>query len=73
MLESMRVAPGHRRNGAGNALAAEFFAWAQHHHANYHRVTAYTANEPALAFYRAHGFAPFESTLHAPGHPPRSA
>ncbi|WP_020658718.1 GNAT family N-acetyltransferase [Amycolatopsis benzoatilytica] len=67
VLESMRVAPGHRRSGLGTALADEFAAWARDNAADYLSVTAYAANESALAFYRARGFVPFESTLHAPG------
>ncbi|MET9265054.1 GNAT family N-acetyltransferase [Amycolatopsis sp. NPDC004079] len=66
VLESMRVDPAHRATGVGTALADEFFAWARESGANQISVTAYSANESALSFYRGRGFTPFELTLHAP-------
>jgi GNAT superfamily N-acetyltransferase len=63
-LESMQVFEPFRRAGVGSALVAEFFAWADRSDVTEFRVTAFTANERAIAFYRAHGFEPFESTLH---------
>ena len=36
--------------------------WPRLHGAAF-RVTAYAANETAIAFYRSHGFAPFELVL----------
>ncbi|WP_406630904.1 GNAT family N-acetyltransferase [Amycolatopsis sp. WGS_07] len=66
VLESMRVDASHRGVGVGTALAEEFFAWARQSGANQVSVTAYSANESAVSFYRGLGFTPFELTLHAP-------
>jgi len=63
VLESMRVGEEFRRAGAGSALVAEFIAWAERNGATEFRVTAFVDNEAAIAFYRSHGFAPFELTL----------
>lgn len=63
VLESMRVGPAHRRSGIGAELVAAFFAWAREKGADEILVQAYAANEPAIAFYRAQGFEPFELTL----------
>jgi GNAT superfamily N-acetyltransferase len=66
VLESLRVAPAFRRAGVGSALLAEFLAWARRKHANRLKVTAFAANDAAIAFYRRHGFEPFELTLSRP-------
>jgi GNAT superfamily N-acetyltransferase len=63
VLESMRVGPEHRRSGIGGELVAAFLAWTGEKGANEVVVRAYAANEPAIAFYRAQGFEPFELTL----------
>ncbi len=63
VLESLRVAPEFRRGGAASALVSRFLAWAADRHADQLKVTAYAANEAAVAFYRGHGFVPFELTL----------
>lgn len=63
VLESMRVDPAHRRSGIGGELVTAFLRWAREKGASEVTVQAYAANEPALAFYRAHGFEPFEVTL----------
>lgn len=63
VLESMRVGPRHRRSGIGAELVAAFFAWAREKGADEVLVQAYSANDPAIAFYRAQGFEPFELTL----------
>lgn len=63
VLESMRVAEKCRRTGVGSALVAEFTDWAIRNNATEFRVTAFAANEAAIAFYRSHGFTPFELTL----------
>jgi len=55
--------PPARRQGVASALVAEFLAWARRKHANEVKVTAYAANDAAIAFYRRQGFVPFESTL----------
>lgn len=66
VLESMRVDGSCRRSGVGSALVAEFFEWAARNCATEFKVTAFAANETAIAFYRSHGFAPFELTLRRP-------
>jgi len=63
VLESLRVATEFRRDGAASALVSDFLTWASDRHADQIKVTAYAANEAAVAFYRGHGFAPFELTL----------
>lgn len=62
-LESMQVFEKFRRAGVGSALVTEFTAWAGRNNATEFRVTAFSANERAIAFYRSHGFEPFELTL----------
>jgi GNAT superfamily N-acetyltransferase len=56
-LESIYVVPDRRSDGVGAALVAEFATWAQARGAVELSVTAYAANERALAFYARHGFA----------------
>jgi len=67
-LESIFVVPDRRSDGAGAALVAEFAAWAQACGARELTVTAYAANERALAFYARHGFAPRSVVLTRPIH-----
>ena len=62
-LESMYVSPGHRSQGIGQALVDRFLAWARKQGAERVSVTAYAANDRALAFYRRNGFAPKSVTL----------
>jgi GNAT superfamily N-acetyltransferase len=66
VLESMRVGERFRRIGIGSALVAEFTEWANRSGATEFRVTAFAANEAAIAFYRSRGFTPFELTLRRP-------
>jgi GNAT superfamily N-acetyltransferase len=66
VLESMRVDERFRRAGVGSALVAEFTKWADQNGATEFRVTAFAANDRAIAFYRSHGFEPFELTLRRP-------
>ncbi|SEO87928.1 GNAT family N-acetyltransferase [Amycolatopsis saalfeldensis] len=63
VLESMRVAPEARRSGVGSALVARFGVWAGKRGARHFSVTAYSANSPAIAFYREHGFREMSVTL----------
>jgi GNAT superfamily N-acetyltransferase len=63
VLESMRVDHDHRGTGAGTQLIASFREWARSRGANEATVHAYAANAPALAFYRARGFAPRQVSL----------
>jgi GNAT superfamily N-acetyltransferase len=65
VLESMRVAPGSRRAGAGSLLVQHFFAWARDRGAQEASVTAYAANDAAQRFYERHGFAPRSVTSRA--------
>lgn len=66
VLESMRVDPSQRRSGVGSELVARFQEWAREQRATEASVTAYTSNTAAIAFYRSHGFRPFELTQHVP-------
>jgi GNAT superfamily N-acetyltransferase len=62
-LFSMQVMAPWRGRGVGSELVARFRAWAQGRGAIQLRVSAYTANEGALRFYRRHGFTPLDTTL----------
>ncbi len=62
-LESMYVRPAHRSQGIGQQLVDRFLAWAREQGAKRVSVTAYAANERALAFYRRNGFVPKSVTL----------
>ncbi len=66
VLESMRVAPGSRRAGAGSLLVRHFLAWARECGAQQASVTAYAANHTAQRFYAHHGFVPKSITSRAP-------
>ena len=66
VLESMRVAPQHRRLGIGKQLVAQFLAWARDHHAERASVTAFAGNTGAQRFYARHGFAPHAVTMRSP-------
>ncbi|GAA1812224.1 GNAT family N-acetyltransferase [Planosporangium flavigriseum] len=61
-LECMYVRPEYRSAGVGAALVAEFVEWARGRGAKVAAVTAYAANDRALAFYARSGFTP--STVH---------
>jgi GNAT superfamily N-acetyltransferase len=58
VLESMRVAPGSRRAGAGSLLVNHFLTWARDCGAEQASVTAFAANDTARRFYARHGFIP---------------
>ena len=62
-LMSLNVMPDWRGQSIGTRLIADFTSWARERGAVQSRVTAYTANENALRFYRRHGFGPLETTL----------
>ncbi|MEV6872371.1 GNAT family N-acetyltransferase [Amycolatopsis sp. NPDC051128] len=66
VLESMRVAPEHRRSGVGGSLVDAFVKWAHERGANELTVQAYAQNESAVAFYATYGFRPFLVTLTRP-------
>jgi GNAT superfamily N-acetyltransferase len=66
VLESIRVDPAVRGQGAGHRLVEAFLAWARAGGAAVTCVTAYAANERARRFYERHGFAVHEVTLQAP-------
>jgi GNAT superfamily N-acetyltransferase len=62
-LESVFVEPEHRGCGVGAGLVAAFAEWAAAAGAQRVAVTAYAANERAIAFYRRHGFEPKSVSL----------
>jgi GNAT superfamily N-acetyltransferase len=62
-LENVFVEPAERGRGVGARLVAVFTEWAAGHGARRMTVTAYAANERAIAFYRRHGFAPKSLSL----------
>jgi len=62
-LFSMQIMAGWRGQGIGSQLVDRFKAWGQARGVAALRVSAYTANEPALRFYRRHGFTPLDTTL----------
>jgi GNAT superfamily N-acetyltransferase len=64
-LESMYVRPRYRCAGVGSALVVEFHGWARGRGARLAAVTAYAANDRALAFYARHGFTPSSVHLEA--------
>jgi GNAT superfamily N-acetyltransferase len=57
-LESIFVVPDRRGDGVGAALVDAFAGWARQSDAAEVTVTAYAANERAVAFYARHGFRP---------------
>lgn len=63
MLASMYVRPSHRRQGVGARLVEQFRGWARDRDAGRISVTAYTANDGAVRFYRRQGFVPYSSVL----------
>jgi GNAT superfamily N-acetyltransferase len=62
-LFSMHVMAPWRDQGIGSKLVAHFKTWAKARGVSQLRVSAYTANESALRFYRRHGFTPLDTTL----------
>lgn len=57
-LESMFVLPAWRSRQVGSQLVQTFLAWARERGAQSISVSAYAANERAIAFYQSHGFKP---------------
>lgn len=55
-LESMYIHADYRSQGVGTALAQHFLQWAGNKGAKATTVTAYAANEKAVAFYQKLGF-----------------
>jgi len=62
-LASMYVRPAHRRHGIGARLVEQFREWARDQNARRMSVTAYTANDDAVRFYRRQGFVPYSTVL----------
>jgi ribosomal protein S18 acetylase RimI-like enzyme len=62
-LESIYVRQAHREQGVGRRLVGRFLAWARERGAERVSVTAYAANESAIAFYQRIGFKAKELTL----------
>ncbi|MEM8533250.1 MAG: GNAT family N-acetyltransferase [Chloroflexota bacterium] len=57
-LESMFVLPAWRSRQVGSQLFQTFLIWARERGAQSISVSAYAANERAIAFYQSHGFKP---------------
>ena len=62
-LESMYVKKEFRRRGVGGRLAKEFLEWCKARGVQRVSVTAYAANEAAIAFYERLGFEPKRLSL----------
>jgi ribosomal protein S18 acetylase RimI-like enzyme len=62
-LESMYVLPAYRSQEVGRQLVDAFVAWARQQGAQRASVTAYAANDRAIAFYRRAGFTPLSLSL----------
>lgn len=62
-LISVHVTAPWRGQQVGARLVEQFRSWAKDRGAVQLRVTAYTANEGAIRFYRRHGFSPLENTF----------
>lgn len=62
-LESMYVREEYRSQGVGRQLVERFLEWIREQGGERVSVTAYAANERAIAFYRKMGFAPKSLTL----------
>lgn len=66
VLESMYVDAAHRSRGVGATLIGAFQRAAADRGSGRMTVTAYAANERAIAFYRRNGFDPLSLTLARP-------
>ncbi len=64
-LVSTYVAPEFRGQNLGGRMVEAFFAWSRDRGAQRFQVSAYAANEPAIRFYRRHGFVPLSVELAA--------
>lgn len=62
-IESMYVEPEYRSGGIGAGLANQFLKWAERNSATRVAVSAFVANERAIAFYERLGFKPRMLTL----------
>ena len=55
-LESMWVAPSHRRDGIGCMLVSKILAWARGRGMSAVKLSVTSSNEPAFCFYKRLGF-----------------
>ena len=55
-LESMWVAPSHRRDGIGRLLVNKILAWARSRGMRTVKLSVTSSNEPAICFYKRLGF-----------------
>lgn len=62
-LENMYIVPKARRQGIGRALIDEVKLWLKTKGVDRMYVSSYTNNTQAIAFYKANGFANWESGL----------
>ncbi|WP_345627685.1 GNAT family N-acetyltransferase [Rugosimonospora acidiphila] len=72
-LENVFVEPDARDKGVGTGLVLTFARWAASQGARRMSVTAYAANERAIAFYRRHGFEPKSLSLESAVEPGQAA
>lgn len=62
-LESFYVSPKYRSNGVGTEMVEKFAHWAKGKGAVTIRVSAYSANQKGIEFYKKVGFVPESLTL----------
>jgi ribosomal protein S18 acetylase RimI-like enzyme len=68
-VESMWVAPSHRRRCVGRLLIGEILAWARNQGIGTLKLEVTGNNEPAIRFYRSLGFFPTGKTRPSPSDP----
>ncbi|MDP1722283.1 MAG: GNAT family N-acetyltransferase [Candidatus Gottesmanbacteria bacterium] len=64
-LENMYIVPTARKQGVGRALIEKIKIWLKSRRVERIYVSAYTNNTNAIAFYKANGFAPWETGMEA--------
>lgn len=68
-VESMWVAPSHRRQGVGRILIDAIIDWARARHASVVKLEVTSHNARAISFYRGCGFTPTGKTQPYPNDP----
>lgn len=62
-LHHLSVQPAHQRHGAGTALIDAITAWGENRGVHRVALDVWTANTAAAAFFRRHGFVPYNERL----------